>query len=391
MANTSQNQITIPFARPMLGEAEKALVAEVLSGHVLTHGPRNAEFEKRFAQLLGVKHAMTTSSCTTALHLALIARNIGPGDEVIVPAQTHVATAHVVEHVGAKPIFVDVDRRTGNIGADGISRAISARTRAIMVVHFLGLPCDMDAINAVASRRKLSVIEDCALALGAHYGDRRPGGLGDAGCFSFYPAKHITTLEGGMFTTNDDELADLARKKRAFGYDKGLDERTEPGVYDVTMLGHNFRMSEVQAAVGLCQLDRLDGFLAARRRNTSRLLAEIADVEELTTFPIESGKAKSACFCVNVMLPDNDKYERRLIVEQLMAAGIGTSVHYPVPVPLSRYYKSKYGGTAEDFPVARWISAKTISLPVGPHLDEDQMIFIATQLKQALHKYRVRG
>ncbi|MBT5415212.1 MAG: DegT/DnrJ/EryC1/StrS family aminotransferase [Rhodospirillaceae bacterium] len=374
----------IPFGRPILGEAEKAAVAEVLSGHMLTHGPRCAEFEKRFAERVGAKHAVTTSSCTTALHLALLAHGVGPGDEVIVPAETHVATGHVVEHCGARPVFVDVDRATGNIGAAAISEAITARTKAVMPVHYLGLPCDMDAIRAIADPAGLAVIEDCALALGADYGGRHPGAIGAAGCFSFYPAKHITTMEGGMLVTNDDGIEWTVRKQRAFGYDKGLGERSKPGIYDVVMLGYNFRMSEAQAAVGLCQLDRLDGFLAARECNAAALLAGLADIDEVFTFPVELGRARSSHYCVNAVLRTDDALERGAVVEHLKGAGIGTSVHYPVPVPLTAYYRERYGHADADFPVARWISDNAISLPVGPHLDEEDMTVIADSLKEAI-------
>jgi len=383
-----ENQMTrkreIPFGRPILGEAEKAAVAEVLSGHMLTHGPRCAEFEKRFAERVGAKHAVTTSSCTTALHLALLAHGVGPGDEVIVPAETHVATGHVVEHCGARPVFVDVERETGNIGAAAIAGAITERTKAVMPVHYLGLPCDMDAITALAEARGIAVIEDCALALGADYGGRHPGAIGAAGCFSFYPAKHITTMEGGMLVTNDDEIEWTVRKQRAFGYDKGLGERSKPGIYDVVMLGYNFRMSEAQAAVGLCQLDRLDGFLAARERNTAALLAGLANIEEVVTFPVEMGRARSSHYCVNAVLRADSALERDAVVEHLKGAGIGTSVHYPVPVPLMAYYRERYGHADADFPVARWISDNAISLPVGPHLDEKDMTVIADGLKEAI-------
>jgi perosamine synthetase len=374
----------IPFGRPILGDAEKAAVAEVLSGHMLTHGPGCAEFEKRFAERVGAKHAVTTSSCTTALHLALLAHGVGPGDEVIVPAETHVATGHVVEHCGARPVFVDVERETGNIGVTAIVEAITERTKAVMPVHYLGLPCDMDAICAAADSNGIAVIEDCALALGADYGGKHPGAIGAAGCFSFYPAKHITTMEGGMLVTNDDEIEWTVRKQRAFGYDKGLSERSKPGIYDVIMLGYNFRMSEAQAVVGLCQLDRLDGFLAARGRNSAALLAGLADIEEVVTFPVELGRARSSHYCVNAVLREDSDLERDALVERLKGAGIGTSVHYPVPVPLTTYYRKRYGHTDADFPVARWISDNAISLPVGPHLDETDMTVIVDSLKKAI-------
>jgi perosamine synthetase len=374
----------IPFGRPLLGDRERKLAAQVLEGTVLTHGPNCAEFERKFAERLGVKHAITVSSCTTGLQLALAAIGLKPGDEVLVPAETHVATAHVVEHLGGRPVFVDADRKTGNIDPALIESGISPRTRAIMPVHYLGLPCDMDRIGAIAAKHNLAIIEDCALALGADYGGRHPGRFGAAGAFSFYPTKHITTLEGGMVVSDRDDIAALVRNLRAFGYDRMLGERKVPGIYDVVALGYNFRMSEVQAAVGVAQLERLDGFLADRRRNTRIMLDILADVPALTTFPIDLGKARSACYCVNVCLAPDSGVDRNDLLLKLNAAGVGTSVHYPVPVPLSRYYRERYGYKDSDFPVARWISDCAISLPVGPHLSADDAAFVGQTVKQML-------
>ncbi len=384
VADTPAATRDIPFGRPMIGDEERAAVDEVLRGHMLTHGPRCADFERRFAELIGVKHAVATSSCTTALHLALVALDIGPGDEVIVPAETHVATAHVVEHCGARPLFADVSRATGNIDPDAVRAAIGPKTRAIIVVHYLGLPCDMDALVAVADGAGIPIVEDCALALGARHDGKTAGALGMAGCFSFYPVKHITTMEGGMLVTDDDRVAELARRKRAFGYDKGLAERKVPGIYDIAMLGYNYRMSEAQAAVGLAQLDRLDGFLAKRRANSDALHARLADIDGVTTFPLHRELAESARYCVNAVLPEDGSIDRGAVIAALNAAGVGTSVHYPVALPLSSYYREKYGHRPEQFPVARWISDQAISLPCGPHLETDDMHYIADRLGETL-------
>jgi len=361
----------------MLGETEKRLAADVLDGTVLTHGPRCAEFEARFAERIGAKHGVTVSSCTTGLQLCLMAIGIEPGDEVLVPAETHVATAHAVEHAGGRPVFVDVQCETGNIDPDLTEMAIGPRTRAIMPVHYLGLPCEMDRISDLAVRHGLTVIEDCALAIGASFDGVSPGKLGDAGVFSFYPAKHITTLEGGMVTTDSEAFVAKLRHLRAFGYDKTLGQRRIPGIYDVVSLGHNFRMSEVHAAVGLGQLGQLDRFLEARRRNTHILLEAVGQNEGLTAFPIERGPAHSACYCVNVVLKEEAPVERNDMIVALNEAGVGTSVHYPVPVPLTRYYRERYGYADSDFPVAKWISSRSISLPVGPHVSEEDAHYIA--------------
>lgn len=374
----------IPFGRPILGETERRLSAEVLAGTVLTHGPKCAEFESRFAERIGVRHAVTVSSCTTGLQLGLMAIDLRPGDEVLVPAETHVATGHVVEHLGGRPVFVDVQRETGNIDPVAAAAAVTPRTRAIMPVHYLGLPCDMDALQHLARKHGLAIIEDCALALGADYAGKHPGRLGTAGAFSFYPAKHITTLEGGMVTTDDDAVAAKLRNLRAFGYDRGFADRKIPGIYDVVALGHNFRMSEVQAAVGIGQLEQLDSFLAARARNTKILLDAFVPLDGIVTFPIERGPARSALYCINIVLRPECRIDRNELILRLNAAGVGTSVHYPVPVPLMRYYRDKYGYKDGDFPAAEWISSRAISLPVGPHVSSDDARFISETVGRAL-------
>ena len=277
-----------------------------------------------------------------------------------------------------------MQRETGNIDPELAAKAVTPRTRAIMPVHYLGLPCEMDALRALARKHKLSIIEDCALALGADYGGRHPGTLGNAGAFSFYPAKHITTLEGGMVTTNDDQMAARLRNLRAFGYDRGLGERKIPGIYDVVALGHNFRMSEVHAAVGIGQLEQLDRFLEARARNTKILRAAFAPLKNAITFPVERGPAKSAFYCVNIVLQSDSGIDRNDLIARLNAAGVGTSVHYPMPVPLMRYYRQKYGYKDGDFPVAEWISSQAISLPVGPHVSADDAHFISETVTRLL-------
>jgi len=372
----------IPFGRPILGDEEKAAVANVLSGTMLTHGPQCKAFEERFADLVGVKHAVTTSNCTTALQLSLMGLNVGPGDEVVVPAMTHVATAHAVEHLRAKPVFADVEKTTGNISPEAVGKVLSDKTKAVIPVHYLGLPCDMDRLKDICGA--IPMVEDCALAVGAEYDGKKPGSLGLTGCFSFYPAKHMTTLEGGMLTTNDDEMAEVVRKLRAFGYDKGLGERAEPGVYDIVALGHNFRMSEAHAAVGLCQLDRLPGFMEARRRNSDRLFEGLSDLERIEIFPMSEGKSSSGRYCFNITLKEDSGLVRREVSAALNEAGIGTSVHYPVALPLTTYYKTRYEYGADEFPVAQWIADNTISLPCGPHLTTDDVDYIIETAKAIL-------
>ncbi len=378
----------IPFGRPMFDDAEAEAAARVLRGTQLVHGPVTHEFEKRFAERAGAKHAIAVASCTAGLHLSLFARGIGPGDKVIVPAMTHVATAHAVEFCGATPIFVDSDPQTGNVDPAGIEAAIDAATKAIVVVHYLGLPCEMDRIGETARKAQAFVVEDCALAIDATYGDVKAGNLGAVGCFSFYPIKHMTTIEGGMMTTNDDDLARALSMRKAFGYDRTVEARVKPGLYDVVALGYNYRMNEVEAAVGLAQLDKLDRHQAARARNHRILSEALADMNEVTLFPSAHGRAKSSHYCFNVVLPRDGSIDRDRVVAGLKAEGIGTSVHYPGPVPMMTYYREKYGFPRGRFPIAEWLADQTLSLPVGPHVSPDDAHRIAAAVKVAIRAAR---
>ncbi|WP_420723694.1 DegT/DnrJ/EryC1/StrS family aminotransferase [Hwanghaeella sp. LZ110] len=357
----------IPFGKPQLDTDVFDAVRTVLESGMLVHGTVTPAFEQAFAQRIGAAEAVAVSSCTAGLHLTLFTRNIGPGDRVAVPAMTHVATAHSVELVGAEPVFIDVDPATGNMDPAALE-AVEGPLTVIMPVHYLGLPCDMDRILAVAQKKGAFVLEDCALAVDATWGDQKAGTLGLAGSFSFYPVKHMTSIEGGMVTTNDPALAHELRRRRAFGYNRALGERTRPGLYDVDILGMNYRMSEVEAAVGLAQLTHLDDFMADRSRNDAALRAILSRIDGLTLFPDRHGKATSSHYCINAVLPRDGSVSRDRVVDGLNARKIGSSVHYPGPVPLFTYYSQKYGYKAGQFPVAEWLADQTISLPVGPHL-----------------------
>jgi len=368
----------------MLGQEEADLVAQVLSGTTLVHGPISKAFEEEFAARAGAKHAVSVSSCTAGLHLSLLVSGIKAGDEVILPAMTHVATAHAVEFCGGKPVFADVEADSGNISPDAVDAAVSENVRAIMPVHYLGLPCNMDRINRTADKQGAIVVEDCALAVDATYDGQKAGTLGLTGCFSFYPVKHITSVEGGMVTTNDGDMATAIAKRKAFGYDRSLGQRLKPGIYDVDALGYNYRMSEVHAAVGLAQLRKLDGFQKARAENFAALRDALADIEEITVFAPQQGKSTSTHYCLNAVLPRNLSIDRSVVVDHLKANGIGTSVHYPSAVPLLSYYREKYGYINGQHPVAEWLAAKSISLPVGPHLTNGDPQRIADAMKEAI-------
>ncbi len=378
----------IPFGKPMIGDEEKNAVMEILSGNVLVHGPMTKAFEAAFAAFTDAPRAVSVSSCTAGMHLVYFDLGIGPGDEVIVPAMTHVATAHAVEYTGAKPVFVDADPRSGNIDVDGVAAAVTPSTRAIAVVHYLGVPVDMKAIMAIAHRHGLFVLEDCALALGTRLDGVHAGLLGDAGSFSFYPVKHITTAEGGMVVTRHDALADRLERKRAFGVDRVVGERVMPGEYDVPILGFNYRMNEIEAALGVAQMQRVPEFLRKREENYQALRAALAGIEEIALFDEPAPGAESSRYCLSVVLREDAGVVRADVVGQLRANGVGTSVYYPKAVPQMRYYQEKYGIEANAFPVASGIAGRSIALPVGPHLTVEDMGHIAANLQQAIKEHK---
>lgn len=375
----------IPFARPFLDDATREAVNRVLSGTTLVHGPMTAEFEKTFAARAGTKHAIAVSSCTAAMHLGLMVHRISPRRAyVAVPALSHVATAHVVEVCGGQPVFIDVEPDTGNMDAEALYQVGRSRLSAVIAMHNLGLPCDMDAINAVAQEHGdgALVMEDCATALDAIYDGRKAGTLGRLGCFSFYPTKHMTTIEGGMVTTDDDTLAAVIRSRRSFGYENK--PRPRPGIYDVDALGLNYRMNEVEAAVGLAQMPHLDSWLAARTRNYEALATGLREIDEITLLVPRKGKAQSSHFCLNAILPRDGSISRDKVIDHLNAAGIGTSVHYPKALPMLAYYRERYGYQPGQFPVAEWLADQSISLPVGPHVIEDDIVHIVAAMKEAV-------
>lgn len=359
----------IPFARPWITDDDRRAVAEVLDGPILTHGPRCAAFEDEFAGFLGEgAHCVTVSSCMAALHLAYLCLGVGAGDEVIVPAQTHVATAHAVELVGATPVFVDCDPATGNVTPELVRAAVTPRTRAVSVVHYLGIPCDMREVVAVAREAGAWVVEDCALSVGARRDGVHTGLWGDVGCFSFYPVKHLTSGEGGMFVTRDPELARRAARVRGFGIDRTHGERSVPGVYDVTALGLNYRMSELQAALGRSQVARAGEVLARRAANFATVAAHLAGIDGVRVIDADDAGASQSHYCLGMVLEGPLAGRRDGVAAAINACGIGTSIYYPHPVPRLQYYRERYGDGAGRYGHATALSDGIVCLPVGPHL-----------------------
>jgi len=378
---------TVKFGKPIIEAEEKNAVMTVLEGDILVHGPKAKEFEQLFSQYTNSPASVSLSSCTAGLHLSYFYLKLGAGDEVIVPAQTHNATAHAVEYTGAKPVFVDAELETGNIDIAQIESVINEHTKAISVVHFLGMPVAMDKVNEIAKKYNLAVIEDCALAVGAKYKNKHVGLWGDAGCFSFYPVKHMTTAEGGMLISKHSDWASTIERQKAFGVDRRVGERKTPGLYDVTMLGYNYRMNEISAAIGCEQMKKIASFVDTRRENFNILYKGLQEIPELKLFKSSHGDFASSYYCLSVILNDKLKTHRHEIINELKNVGIGTSIYYPAPVPHLSYYKEKYNYKDSSFPNASEISYNSIALPVGQHLTREDMEYIITNLKQVIWEY----
>ena len=383
----------IPFGKPILGDEERAAAGAVLEGTTLTHGPRVKEFEAAFADFTGAPYVVGTATCMASLHLAYLAIELGPGDEVLVPAQTHVAMAHAVQICGAKPVFVDAEPRTGCVDLDLVEDLITDRTRAISVVHYLGLPVDMERVTDIARRHDLFVVEDCAIALGAAIAGKHVGLHGDVGTFSFYPVKHITTGEGGMVITKHADLADRISKQRAFGIDKSiLADRRHTGAYEIEYAGLNYRLGEIGAAIGIEQMKRLPSFLEERERNYDALYEGLSDVDALTL--IESGHdgdRRSSFYCLNALVAEELTDTREQIIAALKESGIGTSVYYPKSLPDTKYYGETYGYEPGSCPVATSISKRSIAFPVAPHVDRSDIETIVEGVKEVFAEVTVRG
>ncbi len=394
MQNGNENQQTheqpnIAFGTPQISETEINSVISVLKSGWLAHGPKTKEFEETFKNYCRAKYAIGVNSCTAALHLSLKALNIGPGDEVIVPAQTHVATAHAVMYQGATPVFADVEETTYNIDPKSIEQKITEKTKAIMPVHFAGQPCSMDKITSLTDKHNLHIIEDAAHALGAEYKNTPIGSTegSSAACFSFYPVKHITTAEGGMLVTNNDKVAESANLTRAFGIDKSTWKRTtteRPWHYEVVHIGYNYRMNEISAALGTAQMQRIDEFNTKRQKNAKKLESGLTGIENIQ-LPKCIDNVKHVYLFYQVLISENSKITRDELIPALKKRGIGTSVHYPLPVHLMPVYKKLFGHKEGDLPSSEKIAKQAISLPTHPGLKDSDITYIINTIKELMN------
>jgi perosamine synthetase len=353
----------IPIASPIIGELELRYVTDaVISGWISSQGKYITQFEEQFASFCGVRHAVAVANGTVALHMALTAIDIGPGDEVIVPALTFIATANAVRYCRAVPVFVDVDRATWNIDPDRIEAAITPRTKAIIPVHLYGQPCDMDRVRAIAERHRLRIVEDAAEAHGATFGGRRVGAIGDLGCFSFYGNKIITTGEGGMVVSNDAALDEKLRLLR----DHGM-SRTRRYWHEV--IGFNYRMTNLQAAIGVAQLERWEQIISAKARIQRWYDTQIDHHHLETAQP--SPKSEPVCWLYTLMLKDRvDGRVRDLLLDHLKAVNIDSRpVFHPIPA-MPPYFEHDW---EERYPVSDRISKRGFSLPSSVEMVESDL------------------
>lgn len=379
----------LPFARPDITEAEVEAVAGVLRSGWLSTGPRVAEFEAAFAEVVGARCAVALGSGTAALHAAYTALGLGPGDEVITTPLTFVATVNTIEAVGARPVFADIDPTTLNISPPAIEAALTERTAAIVPVHFAGLPCDLAAIRNIATHYNLAVIEDAAHALGARYRGEPIGSRAEMTIFSFHPTKNITTGEGGMLATDAAEWAARARTFAFHGITRTVDDSSTPPPYDLPHLGLKYNMTDIQAAIGLVQLRRL-GEMNRRRAQLAHLYLQLlAEVEELLLLPAPGDEDREHAwhlFAVRLR-PEKAGIDRDTFRKELRALNIATGLHYPAVHQLT-YYREKYGLRSEDFPEAHRAGQSVVSLPLFPTMTEDDVGDVVRAVRHVLSRSR---
>jgi dTDP-4-amino-4,6-dideoxygalactose transaminase len=373
----------LPFSPPFIGGEEKREVLDTLGSDWITTGPKTKAFESKLKDYFGAPALVGLNSCTAGLHVGLLSLGVGPGDEVIVPSMTFCATANVVEHVGATPILVDVLPDTLNLDPEAAARAITPRTKAIIPVHYAGHPVDLDAIFGLAERHGLVVMEDAAHAISARYKGRLVGSRSNLAAFSFYATKNITTIEGGCLT-GDAELVERARILGHHGMNRDAwkrFDRTGSWFYEVVLPGFKYNMTDVQAAIGLHQLDRLPSFQRRRRELVAAYQANLSTIPGLQ-LPVERPEVESSWHLYVVRLrPEELRIDRNLFIEELKARNIGTSVHY-LPVHMQPYYREKYGYTPEDCPVAADAFSRMLSLPLHPGMSDEDIARVCEAMEE---------
>lgn len=377
------------FGVPHFDDNAIAEVVDTLKSGWVSTGPKTKKFEEEFAAYVGAKYAVALNSCTAGLHLSLVAQGIGPGDEVIVPSMTFGATANVVEHVGAKPVFADIDPTTLCIAPQEIEKAITPRTKAIMPVHFGGMPCAMDEIAALARPRGIAVIEDAAHAVGTRYKGKRIGSLSALTNFSFYANKNLSTAEGGMVTTNDAALEEKLRVYHLHGLSRDAWKRyhtKEFSMSEVVVPGYKYNMTDLQASLGIHQLRQQEAWIARREEIASyydEAFSELGGIVQTVPRPRDGASRHALHLYVILLDLERLRISRNEFISALLAENIGASMHF-WPLHMHPFYREKYGHTAEDFPVARRVGESEISLPVQPQITEGDAADVVAAVKKVV-------
>ena len=379
-------QVTIPVARPWLGEEEAAAAAEAIASGWVAQGPRVAAFESAFAESIGTSHAVALSSCTTALHLALIVAGIGPGDDVIVPSLSFIATANSVRYVGARPVFADVDETTLNLVPETVEPCLTERTRAVILVDQAGMPADLDGMRRLCEPRGIVIVEDAACGVGATYQGRPVGAGAWLAAFSFHPRKLVTTGEGGMLVTPDEEIAVRARRLREHGMDLSAAQRhasQQPVIEQYLEVGFNYRMTDIQAAIGLVQLGKLDQMITRRRSLAKRYQDLLADIPGLTVMHDPPyGTTNYQGFVVE--LPPGFPVTRNELLRRLADAGV--SARRGV---MAAHLEPAYSGQAQTpLPVTERLTENSLALPLFHELTEEQQDLIGSVIRSAAGLHR---
>jgi perosamine synthetase len=368
----------IRINQPMIDKEEIEAATEVLKSGILTEksgmGPRTLEFEKEYARYVGARHAVATTSGTSALHSALAIAGVKSGDEVVVPSFTFHATAEVVLMCGAEPVFADIDPETYTITADTVEAVMTRNTKVILPVHLYGLPADLDPLKKLAHERGVTLIEDAAQAHGAEYNGSKIGSIGDMTCFSFYAGKNMTTGEGGMITTNDDDHSEKLRMMRTHG---------EHRPYWPVMVGNNYRMNELLAAIGLVQLRKLPNFLERRRKN-AHFLSEKVGILGKVIPPRETDIRRHAWYLYTLRLRGANAGKRNKVVEKLRSKNIEAAVYYESPLHLLPLYRERASASRKPLPETEKACRQIFSLPVHPKLAEPELEYVFDTLKRVL-------
>ncbi len=375
----------LPLCRPDIGIAEVEELLDAIRSGWVTTGPKVELLERRLAEYVGVDHVRCLSSCTAGLLLALKVSGIGPGDEVLVPTLTFVSCANVVEHLGARPVFVDCEPDSGLIDLDAAERLIGPATRAVIAVHLAGRPLDMDRVNSLRDQHGLVVVEDAAHAIGAEWNGRRVGAHGNLTSFSFHATKNMTTFEGGALVVPDAATCDRVRQLSLHGLSRSSwsrHGRAGADAYDVLEPGYKFGMHDVAAAVGIHQLSRLDGWIERRAELAHRYDEQLEGLP-LDRAPQVTPGARHAHHLYPVRLTDAAPLPRDDVAEALRVAGIGSSVHFR-PIHTLSYYAERSGLKPDDLPAARGLATRLLSLPLFPQMSEDDVDRVSTTLASLL-------